>query len=158
MSPSFTAPTPWSPDRPETLVVCCSDGRWHAQMMEFVRHEVSEHADLFAVPGGPAVLDPWASSFDEARVFEAAMRLFAEHHSIAGVWLIAHEGCAWYRVKHPHLDPRALRDRQMEDLRRGREILLERHPQYAVRLVFAARQEEAVVFDVFRPETQETRP
>jgi hypothetical protein len=151
----FRAPTPWSPDRPETLVVCCSDGRWHAQMMEFVHHEVSQHADLYAVPGGPAVLDPWNSSFDEARTFEEAMRLFAAHHDLSGVWLIAHEGCAWYRAKHPHFEAPALRERQIADLRRGRELLLERHPRYDVRLVFASRQEEAVIFEICRAESQE---
>jgi hypothetical protein len=72
---SYRARQAWSEDRPETLVVCCSDGRVHAQITEYVRHAVSERPDLFAVPGGPACIDPWTSSFDEARVFEQSMRL-----------------------------------------------------------------------------------
>jgi len=119
MSTLYRAVTPWIPDRPQTLVVCCSDGRWHAQMSEFVRSEVSDRADLYAVPGGPAVLDAWNSSFDEARVFQQSMRLFAEYHEISGIWLIAHEGCAWYKLKHPHLETQAILDRQTADLRRG---------------------------------------
>jgi hypothetical protein len=155
MRPTFVAPTPWSAERPETLVVCCSDGRWHAQMVEFVHNEVSQRADLYAVPGGPAVLDPWNSSFDEARAFEASMRLFAGHHNITGVWLIAHEGCAWYATKHPHFEPREIRQRQIEDLRRARELLLERYPAYEVRLIFAAHRGDSVVFDVCDPAVQE---
>lgn len=158
MEPKFRARTPWSPDRPETLVVCCSDGRWYAQIMEFVWHEVSERADLYAVPGGPGVLDPWNSSFDEARVFDASMRLLAEHHALSGVWLIAHEACAWYRAKHPHLDAKALRDRQIEDLRRGRDLLLERYPRYEVRLIYTSHREDGVVFEDTEAAKQSTRP
>lgn len=146
MSNSYRAVTPWSPARPETLVVCCSDGRWHAQMTEFVHSEVSDRADLYAVPGGPAVLDPWNSTFDEARVFEAAMRLFSEYHELSDIWLIAHEGCASYKLRHPHLEAPALRNRQLADLHRGKQILLERHPTYDVRLIFVELDEHGVVF------------
>jgi hypothetical protein len=146
MSTLFRAVTPWTPDRPQTLVVCCSDGRWHAQMSEFVRAEVSDRADLYAVPGGPAVLDAWNSSFDEARVFQQSMRLFAEYHEISGIWLIAHEGCAWYKLKHPHLETQVILDRQLADLRRGKEILLERYTSYDIRLIFAVHDEEGVIF------------
>lgn len=158
MSTNFRAPTPWSPDRPETLVVCCSDGRWHAQLVEFVHHEVSDRADLYAVPGGPAVLDPWNSTFDEARVFEQSMRLFAEHHDIRHVWLIAHEGCAWYRVRHPHLDAAAVHRRQLEDLRRGKELLLERYRAYDVRLILASHEGDTVVFGDCSAAALETKP
>lgn len=147
MLPQYVAPTRWSPERPQTLVVCCSDGRWHAQMMEFVHHEVSEHADLYAVPGGPAVVDPWSSSFDEERAFDAAMRLFVAHHDLSAVWLIAHEGCAYYRLKHPHLAPGALRERQEEDLRHARERILQHHPRFALRLVFASLAHERILFE-----------
>jgi hypothetical protein len=72
----------WTPQRPETLVVCCSDGRWHAPIVEFVDHEVSDRADLYAVPGGPAAFDPWNSSFEETRVLQRAFQLFEEHHAL----------------------------------------------------------------------------
>ena len=136
----------WSAERPETLVVCCSDGRYHAQIEEFVRHEVSERADLLAVPGGPACVDPWTSSFDEARVFEQAMRLFVAAHDLHSVWLIAHHGCAYYGQKHPGLDVRALRDAQVADLLRARSLLRASHPKLAVRCIFAGLSGDEVVF------------
>jgi hypothetical protein len=142
----YRARTPWSMDRPETLVVCCSDGRYHAQIEEFVRHEVSERADLLALPGGPACIDPWTSSFDEARVFEQAMRLFSTAHDLHSVWLIAHHGCAYYATKHPGRDVAALKELQVADLLRARSIVRSSHPRFAVRCVFAALVGEEVVF------------
>src|SRR5688572_29555475 len=100
---AYTAPTPWSDQRPGALVVCCSDGRWHTQVEEFMRTFVSDRPDLFAVPGGPAGLSVWSSSFDEARVAENNLRFLAEAHQLQSVWLIAHSDCAYYRNKYqPH--------------------------------------------------------
>jgi hypothetical protein len=137
--------------------VCCSDGRWHAQVEEFVRAEVSHRPDLYAVPGGPAVVDPWNSTFDEARVFEQSMRLFAEYHDLSDIWLIAHEGCAWYKLRHPHLEEQALVERQISDLHRSRELLAERYRGYEIRLVYASREKDRVVFRdcAHRPEEAE---
>lgn len=145
--PAYRALERWSPDRPETLVVCCSDGRFHAQIEEFVRHEVSERADLFSIPGGPACVDPWTSSFDEARVFEQAMRLFSTAHDLHSVWLVAHHGCAYYALKHPGKKVEELRALQLADLQTARARILAAHPRYTVRCVFAALVDEVVVFD-----------
>jgi len=145
-SPFYVAKSAWSSDRPETLVVCCSDGRWHAPIHEFVEHEVSERADLFAVPGGPAVFDPWNSSFDDARVFDNAMRLFVEHHDLHSIWLIQHEGCSYYRIKHPELDPAAIAERQIVDLRRAAEVSRAKYPQLGVRAFLATLQNDRAAF------------
>lgn len=147
MTKPFTAPTPWSAERPHTLVVCCSDGRWHAQMVEFVQREVSRYADLYAIPGGPAVLDPWNSSYDEFRAFEQGMRLLAKYHDLSSIWLVQHEGCAFYAEKHPHLDAEARRTRQVEDLARGKTAILERYPKLAVRLIYASLHGDHSVFE-----------
>lgn len=127
-------------------------------MMEFIRARICHRADLYAVPGGPAVLDPWNSTFDEARAFEEGMRLFEKHHDLTSVWLIAHEGCAFYREKHPHYDPAGLRRRQIEDLGRARKMVLGRHSQMDVRLIFASRREELVLFDPCDSEVAEDKP
>ena len=144
---AYRASARWSAERPETLVVCCSDGRYHAQIEEFVRHEVGERADLVAVPGGPAVVDPWTSSFDEARVFDQAMQLFVAAHDLHAVWLIAHHGCAYYATKHPGRDVAALKELQIADLERARALVRSAHPMFAVRCVFAALEGDEVVFE-----------
>ncbi len=143
----YRARRSWSAERPSTLVVCCSDGRWHAQIEEFVEHEVDERADLFAVPGGAAVVDPWNSSFDEARVFDSAMRVFVEHHDLRAVWLISHQDCAYYKLRHPELDERGRLARQRADLLRAAQLLKERHAHLEPRCVHAALHEGAVVFE-----------
>ena len=147
MSAGFHAQRLWSAERPSTLVVCCSDGRWHAQIEEFVEHEVDERADLFAVPGGAAVVDPWNSSFDEARVFEGAMRVFAEHHDLRAVWVISHADCAYYKLRHPELDEAGRLARQRADLVQAAGILQQRHPRFEVRCVHARLDEGRVGFE-----------
>ena len=147
MDAHFKARRPWSAERPSTLVVCCSDGRWHGQIQEFVADEVDERADMLAVPGGPAVVDSWNSSFDEARVFESAMRMFVEHHQLKAVWLISHQDCAYYKLRHPELDETGRLARQREDLLRAAAILRAQHRQLEARCVHAALHEGAVVFE-----------
>src|SRR5437773_10630492 len=89
----FVAAEPWVKDRPETLVVCCSDGRWHAQVEEFVRTAVSGRADMYAVPGGPACLNARHDSA-LALVTQQALRFLVREHRLESIWLIAHENCA----------------------------------------------------------------
>jgi carbonic anhydrase len=143
---AYVSSQPWSPERPETLVVCCSDGRYHQHIEEFVRARVSERADLFVVPGGPAAIDPWSSSFDQARVFEESLRLFLSQHEISAVWLIAHQGCGFYRAKYGLLSEEELAPRQIQDLSRARERLRALAPQLEVRLWMAALEGERVSF------------
>jgi hypothetical protein len=135
---TYTARSIWSPARPETLVVCCSDGRWHAPILEFVNHAVSDRADLYAVPGGPAAFDPWNSSFEEARVLDQAMRMFVQYHNLHSVWLIQHAQCAYYRMKNPHVEDADIEARQAADMHRAIEVVRMRYPHLAVRAIQAS--------------------
>lgn len=144
--PPYVARSVWSPARPETLVVCCSDGRWHAPILEFVNHSVGDRADLYAVPGGPAAFDPANSSFEEERVLDQAMRMFVEYHALHSIWLIQHAECAYYRMKHPHITPAALEARQGADMRRAAEIIRVRYPNLGVRAIQATLGNGHAVF------------
>jgi hypothetical protein len=149
MSPeAFVASEAWRPARPESLVVCCSDGRWHEQVEEFIRAQVSERADVYAVPGGAASFYWWNSSFEESHVLEKAFRFLAEHHQIRFVWLIAHEDCAYYKAQCGYLDADQLRQRQEEDLERACTIITGWFPQLLVRKVYASRNDDCIVFTV----------
>ena len=142
----FTATTPWSGQRPGALVVCCSDGRWHTQIEEFILTFVSDRPDLYVVPGGPAGLSVWSSSFDEAHVAERSFRFLAEQHQLQSVWLIVHEDCAYYRTKyHPHNQDFIVR-RQLEDVKRAADTIAHWYPQIEVHQVFAQRQDDRVLF------------
>jgi carbonic anhydrase len=142
----FTAPTPWSGQRPGALVVCCSDGRWHTQVEEFIRTFVSERPDLYVVPGGPAGLSTWSSSFDEARVAERSLHFLAEAHELESVWLIAHADCAYYRMKlQPH-DGAFIVRRQLEDMQRAAEAIVRWYPRITVHRIFAHLRDGRVLF------------
>lgn len=148
MEARYESSIPWSPERPDILVVCCSDGRFHAQVFDFIHERVSDRSDLYVVAGGPVVIDPWASSFDEARAFDSSLRLFEQFHDLQQACLIAHEGCAYYRERHPGTDVAALESRQVRDLRRGAELLRERFPRLSVQLVYARLVAGHVRFEV----------
>jgi hypothetical protein len=143
---SYRSRSIWSPERPQTLVVCCSDGRWHAPILEFVDHEVSDRADLYAVPGGPAGFDPWNSSFEEARVLHRAFHLFEEHHDLREVWLIQHAGCAYYHVKYPGQAEAEIAARQIRDLRRASQCIRARSSKLSVRAIMATLSGSQAVF------------
>jgi hypothetical protein len=147
----------FDPERPESLVVCCSDGRYHGPIEEFVRAQVSERPDLLALPGGPAAIDAWASSFDHARVFEASLELLFASHDLRSAWLIAHQGCAFYRHRHGALADEAIRERQVVDLRRARTLLHEHHPKLAVHLVYARIADGRVNFSELEEAASEAR-
>ncbi len=142
---------PWSDERPQTLVVCCSDGRYHPHLEEFAQRRVSERPDMIALPGGPAGIDAWASSFDHARVLEESFELLLASHDLHAVWLVAHQGCSYYRRKHPAHDGNRLENRQMEDLRHARTLLQARHPALVVHLIYARIDGKRVLFDEIDP-------
>jgi hypothetical protein len=142
----FVAEEPWVATRPNTLVVFCSDGRWHAQVEEFVRDQISDRADSYVVPGGPAGFNLWSSSFDEARVAEKSFRFLADHHDLESVWLIAHQQCAYYRVKYGPLDEPYMYRRQHEDMERVSEQICRWYPKLVIRQAYAALEDGRVVF------------
>ena len=144
----FVSPKPWSPDRPDTLVVCCADGRWLPHIQAFARSRVSKHTDFYSVPGGPAVVDPTASSFDHASVFDEAMALFVAAHQIRAIWLVAHEGCAFYQTRYG-TNRDELERRQHQDLVRARDRISATWKGDVV-LVYTRYEGERVLFHEIR--------
>lgn len=45
---TYASAKPWSTERPQTLLVCCSDGRYHPHLEEFALKRVSERPGLDA--------------------------------------------------------------------------------------------------------------
>ncbi|TAJ24477.1 MAG: hypothetical protein EPO68_01365 [Planctomycetota bacterium] len=137
----------WENELPESLVICCSDGRYHAHFEEYVRAHLSERPDMIALPGGPAGLDGWGSTFDHERVLELSLRLMIESHRLRAIWLIAHADCAFYAHKHPGSSPAVRLERQYADLRTAKRRLLERWPALTVHCVYAEPRGGRVVFN-----------
>jgi hypothetical protein len=150
-SNSFVSSQRWLDERPQRLVICCSDGRYRPHIEDFLNERVAQRPDVIALPGGPAGLDAWSSSFDHARVMEESLELLFSSHDLRELWLVAHEGCSYYKKKHPSLAAAELQARQLADLRRAREQLRERRPAAAVRLVYSRVDQGHVKFDEIDP-------
>jgi carbonic anhydrase len=145
----FRAQAPWGAERPETLVVCCSDGRWHSQIEEFVQHQVSTRADMYVIPGGPGGLSLWSSSFEESRGIEKAFHFLAKHHNLKSVWLIGHQSCAYYVTKYSSTrDENFIFRRQLEDLERARRTISNWKDDLVIKKVFASLDKGRVVFSL----------
>ncbi len=56
-SEAFVSDRHWAVERPQVLVVCCSDGRLQEIMDEFLQERLGvRHYDRFYAPGGPGAL------------------------------------------------------------------------------------------------------
>lgn len=148
MDKSFIAPTPWNPERPKTLVICCSDGRWHAQVEDFLDVAAAKRPDMCVLPGGPAAFSLWSARFDEGHTLEKNFKFLAKHHDLESIWLIAHQNCAYYATKYPYRDAAEMLKRQLEDLEQARKTI--EHWQHGLEIhkVYASLEGERVKFTI----------
>ena len=130
---------PWNPDRPDTVIITCVNGRWYDHFQEFARVylKAGPRTDFMAVPGGiepMTLLDlvPKDFSFFRRRI-EALIEAHATRRSVA----IAHQDCAWYRTRKIGPATIDLRDRQIADLRRAASRLREMFDGAVVETYFA---------------------
>ena len=129
------APVPnrWSPERPNVLVVACSDGRLQEATDAFLANELGVvRYDRFYVPGGGGALA--ASGYDLARAqqMRRECRYLIELHRVQRVILLMHgpaangpldAACADYRRKMPRATVDELRMQQGKD---ARDVLQQR--------------------------------
>jgi len=115
----------WSPDRPNVLVVACSDGRLQEVTDDFLRSRLGiVRYDRLYAPGGGGALAPSGSDFMRARQMRQECRYLIDLHQIEWTILLfhspTHDGpadamCADYRRKIPWASMAMLRDRQVSD-------------------------------------------
>ena len=115
----------WSPDRPSTLVIACSDGRLQEATDEFLAHELRvTRYDRFYLPGGAGALSASGRDFIRAQQVRRECRYLVELHAVRHIVLLFHgpavdgppdAACADYRRKLPWASVAALRDRQELD-------------------------------------------
>ena len=124
----------WSPDRPSTLVIACSDGRLQEATDEFLAdHLRVTRYDRFYVPGGAGALTASGRDFLRAQQIRRECRYLVELHGVRHIVMLFHgpakdgpvaAACADYRRKLPWASVRELRGRQeldAEELDRIRE-------------------------------------
>jgi hypothetical protein len=102
---------------PRALAIYCSDGRFTNAVEELLHHLGHARLDTLTMPGGPALLNPWAASLLEADQVSRASQFLMKAHSIDHVVLLSHEGCGYYRQKLPGRPAADLRQHQLDDLR-----------------------------------------
>ncbi|HEX3867881.1 MAG TPA: hypothetical protein VHV78_14060, partial [Gemmatimonadaceae bacterium] len=115
----------WSPGRPQTLVVACSDGRLQEATDSFLHRHLGLAAfDRFYVPGGGGALCPGDSDAVRARQLRGECRYLIELHRVQQILLLFHgpaaDGppdalCADYRRKMPTALPDEVRRTQARD-------------------------------------------
>jgi hypothetical protein len=127
----------WSPDRPHTLVIACSDGRLQEQTDAFLTHQLRLAGfDRFYVPGGGGALASSGRDFTRADHLRRECAYLIQLHEISRVILLfhgpsatgpAHAVCADYKRKLPWASPEMLREQQTRDA----VDLLQRRDQWA---------------------------
>ena len=127
----------WTPTRPNTLVVACSDGRLQAATDRFLERELGvTRYDRFYVPGGAGALASSGRDFIRAQQMRRECRYLIDLHQVGRVVLVVHgpaaDGppeavCADYRRKLSWASPTAIRDRQVLDV----DELLSRRDEWA---------------------------
>lgn len=115
----------WSPDRPHTLVIACSDGRLQEQTDAFLHRQLELVGfDRFYVPGGGGALASSGRDFIRADQLRKECGYLIQLHEITRVILLfhgpsasgpAHAVCADYKRKLPFATPEMLRDQQRRD-------------------------------------------
>ena len=115
----------WTPDRPHTLVVACSDGRLQEATDGFLSRELGlTQFDRFYVPGGGGALASSGRDFIRAQQLRKECAYLIELHSVQRVILLFHGPaaagpleavCADYRRKLPWASPQMVSLRQQQD-------------------------------------------
>jgi len=121
----------WRPDRPNTLVVACSDGRLQEATDEFLSHRLGiSRYDRLYVPGGGGALSVSGGDFLRSHQLRRECRYLVDLHDVKQIVVLFHgptaggrpeAACADYRRKMPWASVAVLRDRQEQDAAELRE-------------------------------------
>ncbi|MBV9851955.1 MAG: hypothetical protein JO250_20000 [Armatimonadetes bacterium] len=122
----FVGERRWNVQRPQVLVVCCSDGRLQECMDEFLQERMGvHHYDRFYAPGGPGALAISGYEFLRAEQYRDDCAFLLRAHGVQDLILIFHgpapDGpeeavCAHYRRILPHATPEQIRAQQAQDM------------------------------------------
>ena len=143
----------WDPQRPQTTIITCVDGRWYPHFQEFARVHLNAgpRTDFVAVPGGIeplTLIDLVPKDFNFLR---RRLESLVEAHGTQRIVAVAHQDCAWYKSRKLGPVTIDLKDRQITDLKRASARLRELFRGVAVETFYARLSDSdprRVVFDV----------
>ena len=130
---------PWDPERPDTAIITCVDGRWFHHFQEFARGHLKagERTDFMAVPGGIEPMTLFDLVPKDFNFFRRRIEGLVEAHGTRRIVAIAHQDCAWYRTRKLGPLTLDLREKQIAELRRSAVRLRETFPGILVETYFA---------------------
>src|SRR5262245_16730465 len=142
----------WDPERPDTTIITCVDGRWYQHFQEFAREHLKAgpRTDYLAVPGGIEPMTLFDLMPKDFNFFRRRLEALVESHGTHRIVAIAHQDCAWYKARKIGPIKIDLRERQISDLRRAAKHLREMFEGVQVETYFArlaGTQPERVVFE-----------
>ncbi len=129
----------WNPERPDTVIITCVDGRFYPHFWEFAREHLGMRGrvDMVAVPGGIEPLTLMNLVPKDFNFLRRRLEALIEAHGTRRVVAIAHQDCAWYRSRRIGPLTIDLAERQMHDLRAAAAHLRETFPGLTVETYFA---------------------
>lgn len=150
---SWTGSLPWSPARPDTVVISCVDGRWRPHLLEFasMRLGVGLNGDFMAVPGGVEPLTLLNLLPKDFNFFRRRLEALVEAHGTRRIVLVAHQDCAWYTARKIGPITIDLKGRQIQDLKKAEKHLREMFSGVTVESWYARHDEGAAAKVVFDP-------
>lgn len=120
------------------VAVHCSDPRYQPHFQDFLRGGLKlDRYALVAVPGGPQCLAPAQHLPKFSWAGWRWMKFLVQLTQPSRVILIAHDDCRWY-LENGFTDASHARDRQIEDLRRARQEIVERFGAVPVEVFYAS--------------------
>ena len=142
----YVSRVPFESVHPKALAVYCSDGRFTEAVEDLAHHLGHSRIDTLTLPGGPALLNRWASDYLESEGIMRAARFLIEGHHIEDVLLLAHAGCGYYQSRHGALGPEISAEQQLKDLHFGAKELQIAYPHLRIHLYLAHPQGTTVEF------------
>jgi hypothetical protein len=145
--PIFTASDLWNPERIHAMAIYCSDGRFGEAFDEFCHQKLKiPRYDRFAVPGGPAWINPSvAAAQDLYRSARAQLDFLVQVHDLERIVLITHSPCAFY-IEHLKKAPHECLESQFSDIHTAAQRLRLWFPKIQVEGYLARRDHQAISF------------
>ena len=129
----------WDPERPDTLIITCVDGRL-VSPLPGVCARAPRGRRANRLRGGARrhrAHDPVGPRAKDFNFFRRRITSVIEAHGIERIVAIAHQDCAWYRAQLPRSPAIDLKRCQIADLRRGASLLREMFAGVTVETYFA---------------------
>lgn len=139
-------PPPFNQEHPDTLVIQCSDGRYTEIVAHLMNVNGISRYDVMAMPGGPALLDMASASILQSEACKAGTGFLIKGHGIKRIWLLAHEGCGYYKYNLNGMPIDTIIERQASDMQRAANWLRTLNPSLVITATYITPQKGAIDF------------